>query len=85
MQSWPDWWQYEIVISSHLIERMEDRGFSEIDVRAMFDDATQWRQSIVPGRFVITTAHQSEAWEIVVEPDELGGTLIVVTAYGLES
>lgn len=41
-------------------------------------------RSVVSGRFVIETRHARQTWEIVVEPDELEKTLIVITAYGVE-
>ncbi len=84
MHPWPQWWMYEVVISPHVIERMQERGFTEIDLRMMLDDATGFHPSTMPGRFCIEAAHDSERWEIVVEPDELEQTLIVVTAYWLE-
>ncbi|MCI0364996.1 MAG: DUF4258 domain-containing protein [Phycisphaerales bacterium] len=84
MQGWPQWWNYEIVISPHVVERMQERGFSEVDLRAMLDDATGYRESAMPGRFCIEMTWLSEPWEVVVEPDELEQSLIVVTAYRIE-
>lgn len=85
MESWPDWWDYNLVISPHVVERMDERGFSEVDLRAMLDDATGQRESLMSGRFVISTVLQSQNWEVIVEPDELEQVLIVVTAYRVES
>jgi len=84
MPKWPDWWNYDLVLSPHLIERMQDRGFSEIDLRTMIEDAGGFHPSIVPGRFLVTTRHAGKVWEIVVEPDEVEENLIVITAYGVE-
>ena len=81
---WPDWWGYEIAISSHVVKRMGDRGFTELDLRAMLEDATQWRQAAVPGRVIIQTSHDQRRWEVVVEPDEWRKSLVVVTAYRVE-
>ena len=36
----PDWWEWEIEISSHCLKRMQERGFNEAGLRAMLDDAT---------------------------------------------
>lgn len=30
---WPDWWEWEIDLTPHLLKRMEDRDFSEVDLR----------------------------------------------------
>jgi Domain of unknown function (DUF4258) len=84
MQPWPAWWRYDIVISPHVIERMQERGFSEIDLRTMLDDAVGHRPSVMPGRFLIEALRGAERWEIVVEPDELERLLTVVTAYRVE-
>jgi hypothetical protein len=32
---WPDWWEWEIDLTPHLLKRMEDRDFSEVDLREM--------------------------------------------------
>ncbi|MGI9014713.1 MAG: DUF4258 domain-containing protein, partial [Phycisphaerales bacterium] len=82
---WPDWWQYDVVISPHVVERMGERGFTEIDLRGMLEDATDYRESVMPGRFVLTTTHNRDSWEVVVEPDDMNTILVVVTAYKLES
>ena len=84
MQPWPDWWEYEVVISPHLADRMADRDFTETDVRAMLEDASGYRASVVPGRFLIETHRESQPWEVVVEPDELERSLIVVSAYRIQ-
>jgi hypothetical protein len=34
---WPTWWEWEIEITSHLETRMEDRDFTEIDLRQMLE------------------------------------------------
>ena len=84
MREWPEWWNYELVLSPHMIERMQERKFSELDLRTMLNDAQGYHQSVVSGRFLIESRHARQRWEIVVEPDELERTLIVITAYGVE-
>ena len=83
MRDWPEWWNYELVLSPHLIERMQERGFSELDLRTMRKEAAGYHPSVVSGRFLIRTHHARQMWEIVVEPDELEKTLLVITAYGV--
>jgi hypothetical protein len=79
--SWPDWWDWEIELTPHLQKRMEDRDFSEVDLRLMLEHARGHRADIVEGRFVIETEHKRARWEVIVEPDELDHLLVVVTAY----
>jgi len=81
---WPDWWQWELELRPHLLKRMLDRGFNEIDLRQMLDNATGYRPSATAGRYVVTARYDSRDWEIVVEPDELTQQLLVITAYALE-
>ena len=81
---WPQWWQWELEVSSHIENRMEDRTFSEIVLRAMLHDATGYRSDIVEGRWVIETRHGGAPWEVVVEPDSDDKTLVAVTAYPVE-
>jgi hypothetical protein len=84
MPSWPPWWNYELVISPHVIERMQERNITEIDLRAMLADAAEYRPSVVTGRFIIETRHNRQPWEVVVEPDDDDRVLVVVTAYGVQ-
>jgi hypothetical protein len=48
---------------------MEDRRFTEVDVRRMLQRATGHRRDVVNGRWVIETRHGRRAWEVIVEPD----------------
>jgi hypothetical protein len=79
--AWPAWWQWELELSSHLLKRMLDRQFSEIDLRAMMEGATGLREDTEPGRWVVETFYGSQAWEVVVEPDDGDSLLVVITAY----
>lgn len=60
---------------------MQDRSFSEVDLREMLEKAQGWRQDVVEGRWVIETKHRRRAWEVIVEPDDGLELLVVVTAY----
>lgn len=33
--NWPIWWDWELEISPHVEKRMEERNFTEIDLRDM--------------------------------------------------
>ncbi|MGO9834692.1 MAG: DUF4258 domain-containing protein [Polyangiaceae bacterium] len=78
---WPDWWEWEIELTPHLEKRMDDRDFSEVDLRAMLERAHAHRPDVVEGRFVVETEHKRAPWEVIVEPDEMDHLLVVVTAY----
>lgn len=82
--TFPDWWEWELELTPHVEKRMEDRGFTEVDLRSMLERATGFRPDVVDGRFVVETRFRSRAWEVVVEPDEMEHLLVVVTAFGVE-
>jgi len=63
---------------------MEDRDFTEIDLRRMLHDASAFRHDVVPERFVVETNLAGVAWEVIVEPDSAAQLLVVVTAYRVE-
>jgi hypothetical protein len=60
---------------------MIDRDFTEVDLRAMLERATGLHKDVVPGRWVIETQESRRLWEIILEPDEIERSLVVVTAY----
>jgi hypothetical protein len=64
---------------------MEDRRFTEVDVRRMLERASGYRRDVVPGRWVIETKHSRRNWEVIVEPLISERLLLVVTAYPVES
>ena len=82
--NWPQWWSWELELSPHLLKRMVDRDFSEVDLRIMLESALRLRENEEPGRWVVETTHQTHAWEVIVEPDPIDKLLVVVTAYPLD-
>ena len=82
--AWPEWWTWELELSAHLLKRMEDRGFNEVDLRRMLEHASGHRPDVVEGRFAISARHVAEPWEVIVEPDEDRRLLVVITAYPVE-
>ena len=80
---WPPWWAWELELSPHLWKRMADRGFNEVELREMLERGRAYREDVVEGRWVVTTSHAQETWEVIVEPDREERRLVVVTAYGL--
>ncbi|WP_295409609.1 DUF4258 domain-containing protein [uncultured Thiocystis sp.] len=80
-RAFPDWWQWDLEWTPHLLKRMEDRRFNEVDLREMLQHARSYRQDVVEGRWVIETRHDQHPWEVIVEPDTIERVLVVITAY----
>lgn len=80
-QRWPEWWEWELELSPHLFKRMEDRRFTEVDLRGMIDRAIGARPDTVAGRWVIEARFRRLFWEIIVEPDSHARVPVVITAY----
>ena len=80
---WPDWWEWESELCPHVLKRMIDRQFNEIDLRNMLHHAKSYRQDIVEGRWIIETHHLHHPWEVIVEPDSTSNLLVVITAYSV--
>lgn len=81
---WPAWWNWELELSSHVLKRMIDRDFSEVDLRSMMESGMGLREDYEDGRWVVETSHESRRWEVVVEPDAEDQLLVVITAYPVE-
>jgi hypothetical protein len=60
---------------------MEQRGVTEVEVRAMLERATGFETSVVEGRFMIHTRRGQNPWLVIVEPDAEARLLVVVTVY----
>jgi hypothetical protein len=58
---------------------MQQRGVTEVDVRAMLERATGFEASVVAGRFMIQTRRGQIPWVVIVEPDAEAKLLVVVT------
>ena len=82
--TFPEWWDWELELTPHVEKRMEDRTFTEVDLRLMLERATGFRPDVVDDRFVVETRFRAGPWEVVVEPDEEEHLLVVVTAYPVE-
>jgi hypothetical protein len=82
--NWPEWWSWDLELTAHLLKRMEDRAFNEVDLRHMLEQSNGYRNDIPAGRFVVLSKHQGRRWEIVIEPDEKRELLVVITAYPVD-
>jgi hypothetical protein len=60
---------------------MDDRRFTELDLRRMLERAAGYCPDVVESRWVIETRHRRRPWEVIVEPDRERQLLVVVTAY----
>ncbi len=74
----------ELELSPHLLKRMVDRQFTEVDLRRMLQRARNHHKDVVEGRWVIESSLRSRHWEIIVEPDFQATLLVVITAYPSE-
>jgi hypothetical protein len=84
MIEWPEWWDWELEFSQHLLKPIVDRQFNEVDLRAMLEQATNYHRNHEEGRWAIETRHGEGDWIVIVEPlaDEV--ILLVITAYPLD-
>lgn len=80
----PDWWEFELELSPHVLDRMIDRGFTEADLRLMVEVTDEIRPGSSSGRWILGTLFQRSRWEVVVEPDERDRVIVVITAYRVE-
>ncbi len=60
---------------------MEERGFSEVELRAMLDDAVDITPASRLNRWIVQTRHRGRPWTVVLEPDLDEEVIFVVTAY----
>jgi hypothetical protein len=60
---------------------MDDRRFTEIELRRMLQWASGYREDVVEDHWVIETRHRRKTWEVIVEPDRDRQLLVIVTAY----
>ena len=81
MIEWPEWWNWELELSQHLLKRMVDRQFNEVDLREMLEQATAYRPNHEQGRWAIETRHAGDNWVVIVEPLSDETILLVITAY----
>lgn len=81
MTNWPEWWDWALELSPHVLKRMIDRGFTETDLRTMMDAAVSLRPAAEPGRWLVETSLESRPWHVVVEPDAIDELVVVITAF----
>jgi hypothetical protein len=77
----PEWWEWDLVFVAHVEDRMEERGFSELEMRTALHDAIDITPNRQAGRWVVSAALGGRRWTVVVEPDADEQVTYVVTAY----
>jgi hypothetical protein len=82
--NWPEWWEWDVEISSHVEKRMVTTKFNEIDLRSMLDSSSGYEKDSEEGRFLIRSVYKHKYWEIIVEPDYEEKILVIITAYSPE-
>ncbi len=85
MRKRPAWWEWDLELSPHLVKRMADRDFTEVDVRSMLHAATRLRRDVEPGRWLAFTRLRRNRWEVILAPDLTEERLVVITAYPIAS
>lgn len=80
-KEWPPWWEWEMDPWDHTKERMEERSFTEVDLRRMMEVAKGYKPAKRPGRWIIETKFKGKPWNVIVKPDYDAKTLEVVTSY----
>jgi hypothetical protein len=83
-KEWPPWWDWELDLRPHVEERMEDRRFTEVELRRMMEIANDCNPARRAGRWVIETKHQGRRWEVIVEPNPADELIEVITAYAVK-
>jgi len=77
----PEWWDWDLAFTHHAESRMEERDFSEVELRTMLAETTELMPGRQPGRFLAKTRHRGRPWSVVLEPDRDDRVLLVVTAF----
>ncbi|MDD4889802.1 MAG: DUF4258 domain-containing protein [Phycisphaerae bacterium] len=78
---WPDWWDWELRFTKHLLQRMVQRGFGEVELRAMLHDARDLIPDREAGRWVVLARWEGKDWKVIIEPDADGKVVWVLTAF----
>lgn len=80
----PEWWSWPFVLLPHVERRMEDRGFSEVELRRMLAGVRHIEPARRSGRWIVTSRLHGRRWTVVVEPDAMDQITYVVTAFPQE-
>ena len=81
MPTFPEWWNWDLSFTSHAELRMEQRGVTEVEVRAMLEKVTASEPNVVESRFMVHVRHLQHRWIVIIEPDVHAKLLVIVTVY----
>lgn len=77
----PQWLDWELVLTSHVLRRMAERGLTEVELRTIVEAPASITPAADPSRFEITGRIDQDRWLVVVDADPVAEVLIAVTAY----
>jgi len=77
----PPWLDWDLRLTDHILERMVDRRFNEVDLREMLESPVGVGVGAVAGRRVLQCELDGRDWKMVVEPERDEQKRLVVTAY----
>ena len=60
---------------------MIERGFSEVDVREILEEAIALSPGSRPDRWVAKCLWRGKRWDVILEPDPTVRVVVVVTGY----
>ncbi len=60
MPTFPEWWNWPLTFLGHAEMRMEQRGVTEVALRAMLERATSFERSVVEGANVLVVVTMYE-------------------------
>jgi len=81
----PAWWGWELRLDNHVLGRMEDRDFTEIDLRSMLHSVSSVRRHELPERWIVRSRWKRQLWNVILELDHERQEIVVVTAYRVHS
>jgi hypothetical protein len=81
MPTFPEWWNCDLSFTGHAELRMEQRGVTEVEVRAMLERATGVRGQRRGEQILVSDPAGAVSLVVIVEPDAEATLLVVVTVY----
>ena len=81
MPTFPKWWNWDLSFTAHAELRMEQRGVTEVEVRAMLERANGVRGQCCREQIHGPNPTRSESLGRDREPDAEANLLVVVTVY----
>jgi hypothetical protein len=78
----PEWWTWDIELTAHSEERLQERGLTEIEIRTILDKPPRSVEpDPEPGRYRVLTAHRRQLWMVIVEPDVEVRAVVIISVF----